>query len=194
MVATATDRAEAVADALCPEIRAGKDVVVVEPSDLALFRREYAKLLESERAGTIAENSYELFEYVFGLIENGADPDALGSPADGDAAVAYHSHCQQRTLDLEEHTVAVLDERGYDVETSDVECCGMAGSFGYKSEYFELSMAVGENLGSQFSGTSNADRKIVASGISCAEQLDTLLERRASHPVHLIDPGRDTDA
>jgi iron-sulfur cluster protein len=194
MVATATDRAEAVADALCPEIRAGKDVVVVEPSDLALFRREYGKLLGAERAETIAENSYELFEYVFGLLENGADPDALRSPADGDSKVAYHSHCQQRTLDLEEHTVAVLQDRGYDVETSDVECCGMAGSFGYKSEYFELSMAVGEGLESQFTEGANRDRRVVASGISCAEQLDSLLERRPSHPIHLVDPGYDTDA
>jgi len=188
MIATATDRATAVADALCPEIRAGRDVVVVEPSGLALFRREYGKLLESGRAETVADNSYELFEYVFGLLENGADPDALRSPADGDAEIAYHSHCQQRTLGLEDHTVAVLEARGYDVETSDVECCGMAGSFGYKSEYFELSMAVGEGLTSQFTDPKNADRRVVASGISCVEQLDSLLERRATHPVHLVDP------
>jgi len=193
MVATATDRAESVADVLCSEIRAGRDVVVVEPSDLALFRREYGKLLEPERAASIAENSYELFEYVFGLLENGADPDALRSPADGDAAVAYHSHCQQRTLDLEEHTVAVLEARGYDVETSDAECCGMAGSFGYKSEYYELSTAVGEGLEAQFTEARNADRTVVASGISCTEQLESLLERRASHPVHLVDPRADPD-
>ena len=193
MVATATDRAETVADALCPEINDGRDVVVVEPSDLALFRREYEKLLDPDRAERIAENSYELFEYVYGLLENGADPDALGSPADGEAAVAYHSHCQQRTLGLEAHTVAVLSDRGYDVETSDVECCGMAGSFGYKSEYFDLSMAVGENLEAQFTEADTADRQVVASGISCTEQLDSLLERRATHPVHLVDPDRSAE-
>jgi iron-sulfur cluster protein len=193
MVATATDRAEAVADALSPEIEAGRDVVVVEPSDLALFRREYARLLDDDRAATISENSYELFEYVFGLLDNGADPDALGSPDDGDAAVAYHSHCQQRTLDLEAQTVSVLETRGYDVETSDAECCGMAGSFGYKSEYYELSMAVGEGLETQFTHAETEDRRVVASGVSCIEQLESLLDRPAAHPVHLVDPGAETD-
>ncbi|MBB6646194.1 LUD domain-containing protein [Halobellus ruber] len=193
MVATATDRAETVADALSPEIEAGRDVVVVEPSDLALFRREYGKLLDDDRAEMISEHSYELFEYVFGLLEKGADPDALGSPADGDAEVAYHSHCQQRTLDLEAGTVSVLETCGYDVETSDVECCGMAGSFGYKSDYYELSMAVGERLESQFTEPETEGRRVVASGVSCVEQLDSLLERPASHPVHLVDPGGGTD-
>jgi len=193
MVATATDRAEAVADALCAEIRSGKDVVVVEPSDLALFRRGYERLLDPERAGTIADDSYGLFEYIYGLLDNGADPGALRTPADGEAEVAYHTHCQQRTLGLGGHTVSVLDAQGYDVETSDVECCGMAGSFGYKSEYFELSMAVGDSLEAQFTEDGIADRRVVASGISCTEQLDSLLDRRATHPVHLVDPGGDTN-
>jgi Fe-S oxidoreductase len=98
--------------------------------------------------------------------------------------VAYHSHCQQRTLGLEEYTEAVLERAGYDVTTSDVECCGMAGSFGYKSDYYELSMDVGESLAEQFAGAST----VVASGTSCMEQLDALLGPETRHPVELIDP------
>jgi len=71
--------------------------------------------------------------------------------------------------------VAVLEDAGFDVTTSDVECCGMAGSFGYKSEYYELSVDVGESLVDQFTTEETADRTVVASGTSCLEQLDALL-------------------
>lgn len=124
-------------------------------------------------------------EYVYGLLENGADIDAL--PEGDGEQIAYHSHCQQRTLGLEPHTVAVLEDAGFDVTTSDVECCGMAGSFGYKSEYYELSVDVGESLVDQFTTEETADRTVVASGTSCLEQLDALLSRRPAHPVRLLD-------
>jgi len=185
MVATAQSNAEAVFDALAPTVAAGHDVVVIEPSDLAMFHREYERLLPTDDYTALNEHSYELLEYVYGLLENGASADAL---ADGDdERVAYHSHCQQRTLDLEPYTVAVLEDCGFDVTTSDVECCGMAGSFGYKAEYYELSVDVGESLADQFRADDAADRTVVASGTSCLEQLDALLTRRPAHPVRLLD-------
>ncbi len=109
---------------------------------------------------------------------------------DGDP-VAYHSHCQQRTLGLEQYTVSLLERRGFDVVNSDVECCGMAGSFGYKSDYYDVSMAVGEGLHDQFTTNETRDRIVVASGTSCLDQLDDLLERSPTHPVQLLDPGPD---
>ena len=189
MVATARSNAEGVYDALAPAVAAGRDVVVIEPSDLAMFRREYGRLLPDDEYEALKGRSYELLEYVYGLLENGADVEAL---PDGDGEqVAYHSHCQQRTLDLEPYTTAVLEAAGFDVATSDVECCGMAGSFGYKSEYYDLSVDVGETLADQFTTDETADRTVVASGTSCLEQLDALLTRRPAHPVRLLDARRD---
>ncbi|OSO93778.1 (4Fe-4S)-binding protein [Halorubrum ezzemoulense DSM 17463] len=189
MVATARSNAEAVYEALAPAVAAGRDVVVIEPSDLAMFHREYGRLLPTEEHEALKERSYEVMEYVYGLLENGAD---LGALPDGDGErIAYHSHCQQRTLDLEPYTTAVLDDAGFDVVTSDVECCGMAGSFGYKSEYYDLSVDVGETLADQFTTDETADRTVVASGTSCLEQLDALLTRRPAHPVRLLDARRD---
>jgi len=187
MLSTAASKARNVADALDGYLAADYDVVVVEPSDLAMFHREYEKLLPAATQERIEASSYEILEYVFGLLENGADPGVL-VPGD-DEGVAYHSHCQQRTLDLEPYTEAVLTELGYDVVTSDVECCGMAGSFGYKSEYYELSMDVGESLAEQFEAA--GERTVVASGTSCMEQLDALLSTETRHPVQLIDPAGD---
>jgi iron-sulfur cluster protein len=188
MIATAERHAhEAYAD-LAEHIDAGRDVVVIEPSDLAMFASEYEKFLPEESANRLDDSSYEIMEYVYGLLENGASSEELRA-GDGER-VAYHSHCQQRTLGLEAHTVAVLDELGYDVLTSETECCGMAGSFGYKQEYYELSMDVGGELKSQFRTEDARNRTVVASGTSCLEQLDSLLERPSQHPVQLVDPSR----
>jgi iron-sulfur cluster protein len=186
MIETAKGKAENVAETLLPYIDAGRDVVVVEPSDVAIFRREYEKLLPAEQQERLADGSYEILEFVYGLLENGADSGALPA-GDGDG-VAYHSHCQQRTLGLETYTETVLDRLDYDVLTSDVECCGMGGSFGYKSEYYDLSMDVGANLAEQFEGAAD-ERAIVASGTSCMEQLDSLLSPGTRHPVELLDPA-----
>ncbi|MFH5800724.1 LUD domain-containing protein [Haladaptatus sp. CMAA 1911] len=185
MIDTAESKARRVFDRLRRDIDRGRDVVVVEPSDLAMFRREYEKLLPNRAFETLSENSYEVLEYVFGLLENGADSDVLPHDA---PRIAYHSHCQQRTLGLDVYTEAVFERLGYDVVTSDVECCGMAGSFGYKSEYYELSMDVGTTLRDQFAD--ETDRTIVASGTSCTEQLADLLDESVKHPVEILAPRR----
>jgi Fe-S oxidoreductase len=189
MIATAEDHAHDVYGTLDEHVDADRDIVVIEPSDLAMFRREYERFLAPTAYERLATNSFEVFEYLYGLVENGADPAALAGPAtDRAGQLAYHSHCQQRTLGLEEHTVETLSRLGYDVVTSDVECCGMAGSFGYKSDYYELSMAVGEDLQAQFTADETRSRRVVASGTSCLDQLDDLLERRPTHPIELVAP------
>jgi iron-sulfur cluster protein len=191
MIATAHDSASTVADALVPHVEAGQDIIVIEPSDYALFQREYEKLLDAERYQTLAENSYEILEYVYGCLANGASTDVL-TGGDGER-VAYHSHCQQRTLGVERYTETVLSNLGFDVITSDVECCGMAGSFGYKQEYYDVSVAVGDDLADQFQTDETIDRTIVASGTSCLEQLADLLERPSRHPIELIAPTVHTE-
>jgi iron-sulfur cluster protein len=188
MVTTARTAAEGVADALDPHLDAGRDVVVVEPSDLAMFRRDYDHLLDDGPAARLRERSRALLPYLRDRLDDGADADALAA-GDGEA-VAYHAHCQGRTLGLEAPTVDLLERLGYDVLTSDVECCGMAGSFGYKREYYELSVDVGEDLREQFDAPDAADRTVVADGTSCVDQLEWLLERRARHPVSLVAPTR----
>ncbi|WP_418282225.1 LUD domain-containing protein [Halorubrum sp. DTA98] len=187
MVDTADAAAHDVYAGLAAHVDAGRDVVVIEPSDLALFRREYGKFLPEASHERLAEASYDVMEYVYGLIDNGADPEALRAPdgVDAEHGIAYHPHCQGRTVGVGAYATAVLAELGYDVLVSDTECCGMAGSFGYKRDYYELSMDVGEPLVEQFGET---DRTVVAAGTSCGEQLDALLGSPVRHPVELIAP------
>jgi len=185
MIDTARAKAEAVSAELRPYVEAGYDVVVVEPSDLAMFRDDYRRLLPDDEFEALSGNSYEVIEYAFGLLADGADADALAL-AGGDETVAYHSHCQQRTLGLDEYSVAVLERCGYEVRTSDAECCGMAGSFGYKQQYYDLAMDVGANLAEQLR-EADADH-VVASGTSCTDQIGDLLDDRPQHVVELIAP------
>jgi len=191
MISTAKSSAEDAYAGLALHVDAGRDVVVVEPSDLAMFRSEYEKLLPASSFERLADASYDVMEYVFGLLENGGDPGALRAPAEGTGPVAsgkrvaYHPHCQARTIGVGEHATAVMERLGYDVRVSETECCGMAGSFGYKTDYYELSMDVGEPLREQFGDT---DRTVVASGTSCGEQLDALLGTPPMHPVELVAP------
>jgi len=187
MITSAGRKARAVWDALRAPIEAGRDVVVIEPTDLAMFRRRYDKLLPDEGARAMRDATVEVMDYVRRVLDDEGDAGPL--PTGDGQAVAYHSHCQQRTLDLEAPTVALLERLGYDVETSSVECCGMAGSFGYKSEYYELSMAVGEELRDQFAAKKGATRSVVASGTSCQEQLQALLDTSVQHPIELIAPA-----
>ena len=180
MVDTATEQAKAVHGALVDHLDRDRDVVVIEPSDVAMFRGDYEKLLPEASYERLSDRSYEVMEYVFGLVENGEDLDALRG---GDEEVTYHSHCQQRTLGLEVYTETLLSELGYSVQTTDEECCGMAGSFGYKSEYYEVSVDVGERLAEEV----DADGPVLASGTSCSEQLDALVAP-ATHPVEFVAP------
>ncbi len=190
MVETARSNARSTADVLLDHVDAGRDVVVIEPSDLAAFRRDYADLLATdEDADRLAANSYDVLEYVYGLLENGAESAVLSGADDADG-IAYHGHCQARTLGVDRYATAVLERLDYDVLTSTVECCGMAGSFGYKSAYYELSVAVGEDLVAEFTTDDATGRTVVASGTSCLDQLDELLHRDPVHPIELIAPTR----
>ncbi|WP_436934684.1 LUD domain-containing protein [Halovenus marina] len=188
MIDTARAKARGVSESLDPYLEEGYDVVVIEPSDLAMFREDYQRLLPEAEADRLADQSYEILEYIYGLVANGADVDRLDTPA-GTETVAYHSHCQQRTMGIEPYSIEMLETCGYEVTTSDVECCGMAGSFGYKQQYYELAMDVGAQLAGQLRAA-DADH-VVASGTSCIDQIGDLLGDEPQHVVELIAPASE---
>ncbi len=188
MVATARARARRVSGTLAPHLGAGRDVVVVEPSDLAMVRRAYHRLLPEQSAERLDRGTYGPMEYLYGLLENGAVRADLpgGAARDRDRRVVYHRHCQGRTVGTAEYVTATLERAGYAVETTDVECCGMAGSFGYKTDYHDVSVDVGERLLADVAGRGG---RLVAEGASCLQQLRELGDRPVTHPIALLTPG-----
>ncbi len=194
MIATARKHARRAATLLTPYIDDGRDVIVVEPSALAMFRRDnHHVLVGTERFDLLRTHTFEPVEYVVRLIAKSGRAarnvfDVARSPAG--QRLFYHSHCQQKTLGCAAPTEALLREIGFDVATSSVECCGMAGSFGYKKEYYDLSMAVAADLFAQVQAAEEPAagglRALLASGTSCTEQLQAGLGRPVLHPIELL--------
>src|SRR5271166_1450934 len=192
MIETARREARAIAPMLRGYLDTGRKIVVLEPSVLAMLRRDFQHLLDGDDTqALLAQNSFEPLEYLWQIAQQrGVDLGQLfpASRSPHGTRIFYHSHCQQRTCNSASQTIDVLRAAGFDVLTSSVECCGMAGSFGYKHEYYELSMAVGEDLFAQVRRADEAGgvRTLVASGISCHEQLLAGLGREVFHPAELL--------
>ena len=197
MIATARKQANAMAEMLLPYLEKKTVVCVLEPSVLAMLRSDYAHLLEDPTAVARFANGAFLdpLQVLWTISSENANRPRSdwvqifpASRSPHGTRVFYHSHCQQRSCDAAGPTIEILRLCGFDVITSSVECCGMAGSFGYKREYYELSMAVGEDLFAQVRAAEQegSPRTLIASGTSCDEQLRAGLGREVMHPVELL--------
>ena len=175
----ATERARTNVDALAPLVAEGWSVVTAEPSDAAVVQDEYRDLLDGDEVAAVSTSTYGVCEFL-----DVHRPDALPADADGEQ-LAYHGHCNQKALNRDHHAAAVLARAGYEVETLDSTCCGMAGSFGYEAEHYELSMAIGERLFGQVGETA---AEPVAPGASCRTQLSEWEQQhgRVKHPVEKL--------
>ncbi|WP_132058762.1 FAD-binding and (Fe-S)-binding domain-containing protein [Halorussus amylolyticus] len=172
----ARSRAASNVEQFAPRVREGWSVVYVEPSDAVMVQDEYRDLLDGPDVETVAENAYGVCEY----IDRERLDDRLDFDAPGDR-LAYHGHCNQKAVGTDAHAAAVLRRAGYEVEALDSGCCGMAGSFGYHAEHYDLSQAIGSILRDQF-GDADAEA-VVAPGASCRSQLH---DERPAHPVERL--------
>jgi len=191
LIRTATEQAKRTSQVLLRYIRDGREIVVIEPSALAMFRLDNRHFLDPSVFEEIRAHSFEAVEFLWRLLqERQLDVGELfpASRHPLGTKLFYHSHCQQKTIGAAVPTEALLRTAGFDVATSEVECCGMAGSFGYKKEFYDLSMAVGEDLFAQVRAA-EADglpRTLLATGISCQEQLHAGMRREVFHPMQLL--------
>jgi FAD/FMN-containing dehydrogenase/Fe-S oxidoreductase len=210
-------RAAANVKRLRAHVNAGRAVVCAEPSDAVVFQDEYRDLLSGERASVsdadvavdadvaadaevdaeavaeadaeaVADATYSVLEYVDTMRLD--EHVAFDAPAE---SLAYHGHCNQKAVGTDHHAVGVLRRAGYDVDPLDTTCCGMAGSFGYEAEHYDLSKGIGELLFDAVD-ESNAD-VVTAPGASCRTQLGDREtghggasdgETRPPHPVEKV--------
>jgi len=190
LIQTAKKQAQKTSEILLKYIREGREIVVIEPSALAMFRLDNRHFLDRNTFEEIREHSFEAVEYLWRMLQERNLDASDFFPASNHplgTRLFYHSHCQQKTISAAESTEALLRAAGFDVVTSSVECCGMAGSFGYKKDYYELSMAVGEDLFNQVrAAEAEGPRTLVATGISCQEQLHAGLQRKVLYPMDLL--------
>ena len=192
LIETTRRQALHTSETLLKYIHDDREIVVVEPSVLAMFRLDYRHFLAPDVFSEIRAHSFEVVEYLWRVLEERqlsfedffqASRHPLGKRA------FYHSHCQQKTIGAATATESLLRAAGFDLVTSRVECCGMAGSFGYKKDFYDLSMAVAEDLFNQVRKAEiDGARTLIATGISCQEQLHAGLKRKVFHPMELLVP------
>ncbi|MFQ5897407.1 MAG: FAD-binding and (Fe-S)-binding domain-containing protein [Candidatus Methylomirabilia bacterium] len=167
---------------LAPYARRGIPIVGLEPSCLLTLRDEYVDFLRSEDAGAVARQSLLLEEFLQRERANGLTLDFRGN---GRQAL-LHGHCHQKTLVGTAPTVAILQWAGFDVQELDSGCCGMAGSFGFEREHYELSISLGNRRLVPQVKAAGAEVEVVAPGISCRQQIEHLAGRRAKHPAEVL--------
>ena len=110
---------------------------------------------------------------------------SLGANGKG-RKVLLHGHCHQKALVGTAATVAMLRAAGYEVSEVDSGCCGMAGSFGFEKEHYDLSIKIGNRRLAPAVKAASADIEVVAPGISCRQQIEHLAQRQAKHPAELL--------
>ena len=168
---------------LAPYARRGVAIVGLEPSCLLTLRDEWVDLLRTDDARAVAAQSALLEQFVLAERERGL---SLRFAAGHGRRVLLHGHCHQKAMVGTGATVAALKWAGYDVSEVDSGCCGMAGSFGFEREHYDISVALGNRRLAPAVKAADPHTLIVAPGISCRQQIEHLAGRRAKHPAEAL--------
>jgi Fe-S oxidoreductase len=171
---------------LLPLVEQGVAVVGLEPSCLLTLRDEYVDLLRTPAAKTVARSTFLLEEFLLRERAQGLTFPWRPSPAGAERRALLHGHCHQKSAVGTAPTVAALTWAGYAVTEVDSGCCGMAGSFGFEKEHYDVSIDLGERRLAPAVRAAAADTTVVAPGISCRQQIDHLTGRRALHTAEAL--------
>ncbi len=162
----------------------GIPIVGLEPSCLLTLRDEAFELLPGDpRTKVIAEHSFLFEEFIGNLAAKGSLNLPLQQPL---GKVLLHGHCHQKALVGTGPSKQTLAAAGGEVAEVDSGCCGMAGSFGYEAEHYDISLAMGERRLLPAVRATDEDTTIVAAGVSCRQQIKHGTGRRALHPAEAV--------
>ncbi|MGV8947365.1 MAG: FAD-binding and (Fe-S)-binding domain-containing protein [Lutibacter sp.] len=161
-------------------------LVGIEPSAILTFRDEYLRLATDKVAAKkIAENTFTIEEFIKQEFEKGNISSI--SFTTKEKVLKIHGHCHQKSLSSTEPTFKMLSiPKNYKVTIINSGCCGMAGSFGYEKEHYDLSMQVGEDT--LFPKIRNMENTtvIAAAGTSCRHQIKDGTGKISKHPITIL--------
>jgi len=171
--------------ALAPYAREGVKIVGLEPSCVSALEDEYPDLLPDNQDATLVAEAAILIE-EFLIAENRLDEVQF---VPGNEPIVLHNHCHTKSLHGSMATIEMLRATGRPVEEIRSGCCGMAGSFGYEAEHYDVSMQIGELA--LFPAVREATRRegekhVVAPGTSCRAQIRDGTAVVAQHPIQLL--------
>jgi len=169
---------------IAPYAENGFPIVGLEPSDISMLTDDYAALLpKDERVMTVAKHTYSFEEFLWNEMKAG-NLAGVFKPQSG--KILLHGHCHQKALIGTRYSEELLAYLGYEVQEAGSACCGMAGSFGYEAEHYELSLKMGELTLFPAVRAQDENTLIVTAGISCAEQIKHGAERNTLHPAQVL--------
>ena len=189
------DRAQAllleILDALSPEIEAGIPLVGLEPSCVAVFRDELLNFFpHDERAQALARQTFLLSEFLENNSRNSPLPRF-------ERKALLHGHCHHKSIQKMTAEESLLRRIGIDCQSPAPGCCGMAGSFGFEHDKYDISMAIGELELLPAVRKAPSDWLIIADGFSCREQIAQGTGRHALHLAEVLqmalDPSSSAD-
>lgn len=160
----------------------------IEPSAIVTFRDEYLSLVDKpllEDAKRIAQHALMVDEFLAQEIDKGNITADMFT--DAKQHIKLHGHCYQKAFHLVGYTEKVLSlPTNYSVEVIPSGCCGMAGSFGYEKEHYDISMKVAELVLLPAVRAAKEDVLIAAAGTSCRHQIKDGAARKSYHPVEIL--------
>ena len=164
-------------------------LIGVEPSAILTFRDEYIDLANDdqlEAAKQLSKNVFLIDEFIAGEIKKGYIKAEQFTTEE--KQILLHGHCQQKSLSALSYSVDILSlPKNYTVQTIASGCCGMAGSFGYEKEHYDLSMQIGELVLFPAIRNKKSEAVIVAApGTSCRHQIKDGTHTIAMHPVEIL--------
>jgi len=182
MLGVAKSHAEWNVARLAPLVARGLPIVGLEPSCLLTLRDEYVDLLRTDDAQEVARASFLLDEFLLRERSRGLTLPFKAGPR----RAVLHGHCHQKALVGTAPTVAALTWAGFQVSEVDSGCCGMAGSFGFEKEHYDISVTLGNRRLAPAVKAAPEDAEVIAPGISCRQQIQHLTGRRAKHPAEVL--------
>jgi Fe-S oxidoreductase len=186
LVDEARREARRMLDTLGPYLETGTPIVGLEPSCLLTLRDEFSAILPGAQTKALAERA-QLFE-EFVESERAAGRFEVPFTAMEGRTALLHGHCHQKAFGTIGAAVKALQLiPGLTVETFDSTCCGMAGSFGYEAEHYEMSLKIGELGVLPKMRTASPDVLLAANGTSCRHQIADATGREARHLVRVLD-------
>jgi Fe-S oxidoreductase len=163
-------------------------LIGIEPSAILTFRDEYIDLATDENfeaAKKLSKNVFLIDEFIALEIDKGnIKKEQFTKEA---KTIKLHGHCQQKAWGALNSSVKALSfPENYKVETIPSGCCGMAGSFGFEKEHYDISMKIGELVLFPTIRQQPDNVIIAAPGTSCRHQIKDGTQRHALHPAEVL--------
>ena len=172
-------------EVLAPYAQQGIPIVGTEPSCILTLRDEYRDLLPDDAdVAAVAREAFMIDEFLakldqagdLGIVwKDGAGPEVL-----------FHGHCHQKALIGMGPSMAMLATAGCTATESGAGCCGMAGSFGYEAEHYEVSRKIGEERLFPAVAAATPATTVSVAGVSCRQQIEHFTDRGTKHIAEVL--------